>query len=160
MSDEADPKRLKKSPENSDTQSNDLVHLLNEYEQQKESNLSQASQLVTDPQKFGKFVSPLILDQVRSLPIYSARDKLLDLIKANQVVIVKGETGSGKSTQIPKYLVSAGFTENGQIIAVTQPRRIAAKSLAERVARETGTELGNLVGYAVRFAKKLAKIPL
>ncbi len=137
MSGEENPKRFKKSPEAPD--------------------LSQVKQAITDPQKLGKFVSPLILDQVRSLPIYSVRDDLLYLIKANQAVIVKGETGSGKSTQIPKFLVSAGFTENGKIIAVTQPRRIAAKSLAERVARETGTDLGNLVGYAVRFDKKVSQ---
>lgn len=102
-------------------------------------------------------VSPLIIDHVRSLPIYPVREELIQLIRDNPVVVVKGETGSGKSTQIPKYLVSAGFTNNGKTIAITQPRRVAAKSLAARVARETGTELGNLVGFAVRFHKCISQ---
>lgn len=73
------------------------------------------------------------------------------MIKNHQIVIVSGETGSGKSTQIPQYIVEADIVKDGLMIGVTQPRRVAAKSLAERVALESGVKLGTSVGYAVRF---------
>lgn len=66
-------------------------------------------------------------------------------------MIVVGETGSGKSTQIPQYIADAGVLKDGGMIGITQPRRVAAKSLAERVAVECGVELGTFVGFAVRF---------
>lgn len=96
-------------------------------------------------------VPPEIMEQVRSLPIHKKKDELINLIKNNQIVILVGETGSGKSTQIPQYIVDAGIIKEDSMIGITQPRRVAAKSLAERVALECGVELGNLVGYAVRF---------
>lgn len=108
-----------------------------------------------DDSKNSKFhrenVPPEIMEQIRSLPIRKKRNELIDLIKNNQIVIVVGETGSGKSTQIPQYIVEAGMIKEDRMIGITQPRRIAAKSLAERVALECGVELGNLVGYSVRF---------
>lgn len=73
-------------------------------------------------------------------------------MKKNRVLIVVGEAGSGKSTQIPKYLAEAGLAEAG-LIGCTQPRRIAAKSLAERVSVECGTTVGGLIGYVIRFEK-------
>jgi len=84
------------------------------------------------------------------LPIAERRDELLEAIRDNQVVVVAGETGSGKSTQLPKMCLELGLGESGWI-GHTQPRRIAARSIAERVAEELQNELGGLVGYKVRF---------
>ncbi|MGI9529364.1 MAG: ATP-dependent RNA helicase HrpA, partial [Acidimicrobiia bacterium] len=84
------------------------------------------------------------------LPIVEWRDELLDIIGTHQVVIVAGETGSGKSTQLPKMCLELGRGANG-MIGHTQPRRIAARSIAERVAEELGTGVGGLVGFKVRF---------
>lgn len=92
-----------------------------------------------------------IVEQMRSLPIYLKRNQLINLIANNQIVIVVGETGCGKSTQIPQYIVDAGMIKDDFVIGITQPRRVAAKSLAERVALECGVEVGTRVGYAVRF---------
>jgi len=88
------------------------------------------------------------------LPIVGHLDELAALIAEHQVVIVSGETGSGKSTQIPKLCLQIGRGVNG-LIGHTQPRRIAARSIAERLAEETGTEVGGLVGYAVRFTDRV-----
>jgi len=88
------------------------------------------------------------------LPIVEHLDELAELIRDNQVVIVSGETGSGKSTQIPKLCLQLGRGVNG-LIGHTQPRRIAARSIAERIAEETGTQVGGLVGYAVRFTDRV-----
>lgn len=96
-----------------------------------------------------------ILAQCKELPIYSRKQELLELVRDNQFVIVLGETGSGKSTQIPQYLAEAGLHGYGKI-GVTQPRRIAAISLADRVAKECGVTVGDQVGYAVRFDNKVS----
>jgi ATP-dependent helicase HrpA len=82
-----------------------------------------------------------------SLPIGAAADDIAALIREHQVVIVAGETGSGKTTQLPKICLALGRKHIGH----TQPRRIAARTVAARVAQETGTSLGDLVGYQVRF---------
>ncbi len=84
------------------------------------------------------------------LPVSARRDELLRVLGENQVVIVAGETGSGKTTQLPKMLLELGCER----IAHTQPRRIAARSIAERIAEELGVELGGLVGYQVRFTDR------
>lgn len=84
------------------------------------------------------------------LPITARREELVQTIRNNQVVVVAGETGSGKSTQLPKLALEAGCGANGWI-GHTQPRRIAARSVAERIAEELGSELGEWVGYKVRF---------
>lgn len=89
------------------------------------------------------------------LPITDRRDDLLEAIRTHQVVIVAGETGSGKSTQLPKMCVELGLHQSGWI-GHTQPRRIAARSIAERVASELGDELGGLVGYKVRFTDRVS----
>ncbi|KAJ2843429.1 Cyclin-dependent kinase catalytic subunit, partial [Coemansia brasiliensis] len=86
-----------------------------------------------------------------SLPVYKYRDELLSAIEQFQVLIIVGETGSGKTTQITQYLREAGYTKNGKRIGCTQPRRVAAMSVAARVAEEVGTKLGHDVGYAIRF---------
>ncbi|MEV6714537.1 ATP-dependent RNA helicase HrpA [Lentzea sp. NPDC051208] len=84
------------------------------------------------------------------LPVSQRKDDIKDLIEHNQVVIVAGETGSGKTTQLPKICLELGRGITGQI-GHTQPRRIAARTVAERVAEELGTKLGDTIGYKVRF---------
>ena len=91
-----------------------------------------------------------------SLPITSKRDQIVRLIKENQVVIVSGETGCGKSTQIPKMCLQAGRGIAGKI-GCTQPRRIAAITIAHRIAEELGEEIGRSVGYKIRFREKTSK---
>jgi ATP-dependent helicase HrpA len=84
------------------------------------------------------------------LPVSQRRDEIAEVIRDNQVVIVAGETGSGKTTQLPKICLELGRGVTGQI-GHTQPRRIAARTVAERIAHELGTEPGSAVGYKVRF---------
>lgn len=86
-----------------------------------------------------------------SLPIFKSRSRLLSLIDENQVCIIIGETGSGKTTQLAQYLFENGICADGRMIGVTQPRRVAAMSVAKRVAIEMNTALGDKVGYAIRF---------
>src|SRR5580700_3516184 len=87
------------------------------------------------------------------LPVSQRRDDIAQAIRDHQVVIVAGETGSGKTTQLPKICLELGRGVTGQI-GHTQPRRIAARTVAERIAEETSTQLGTAVGYKVRFTDK------
>ena len=91
-----------------------------------------------------------IKEQRETLPIFTLRDALLSAVHDNQVLVVIGETGSGKTTQMTQYLAEAGYTSRGRI-GCTQPRRVAAMSVAKRVAEEVGCRLGEEVGYAIRF---------
>ena len=91
-----------------------------------------------------------------SLPIADRRDELVQAIRDHQVVIVAGETGSGKSTQLPKMCLEAGRGIEG-LIGHTQPRRVAARTVAERVAEEIGTTIGDGVGYTVRFNDRVGE---
>ncbi|KKA30072.1 hypothetical protein TD95_005034 [Thielaviopsis punctulata] len=86
-----------------------------------------------------------------SLPIYQYRQQFLDAMEQHQVLVLVGETGSGKTTQLPQYLHEAGYTKDGKKVGCTQPRRVAAMSVAARVAEEMAVKLGNEVGYSVRF---------
>jgi ATP-dependent helicase HrpA len=95
------------------------------------------------------------------LPVSARRDDIAAAIRDHQVVIVAGETGSGKTTQLPKICLELGrglgSAEGGKLIGHTQPRRIAARSVAERIAEELGTELGDVVGYQVRFTDRTSE---
>ncbi|GAA0143420.1 RNA helicase [Lithospermum erythrorhizon] len=97
-----------------------------------------------------KNIRQQIEQQRRALPIASARRRLVEEIRKNDTLIIVGETGSGKTTQLPQYLFDAGFHRDG-VIGITQPRRVAAITVAKRVAEECGITLGQKVGYAIRF---------
>ncbi|HEY1092809.1 MAG TPA: ATP-dependent RNA helicase HrpA [Burkholderiaceae bacterium] len=92
-----------------------------------------------------------------SLPVSSRREEIAQLLLTNQVIIVCGETGSGKTTQLPKIALALGRgrANTGKLIGHTQPRRIAASSVAKRIAEELKTPLGEIVGYKVRFQDRL-----
>lgn len=87
----------------------------------------------------------------KSLPIYAYRDDFLAAMEKYQILVIVGETGSGKTTQLPQYLHEAGYTKNGLKVGCTQPRRVAAMSVAARVADEVGVKVGQEVGYSIRF---------
>lgn len=90
------------------------------------------------------------------LPVSGRRKEIADALRAHQVIIVSGETGSGKTTQLPKICLELGRGQNG-LIGHTQPRRIAASSTAKRIAQELGSTLGEHVGFKVRFTDTLSK---
>jgi pre-mRNA-splicing factor ATP-dependent RNA helicase DHX16 len=92
----------------------------------------------------------------KSLPMYPFRDELISAIRDHQCLIVSSETGSGKTTQIPQYILEENLN-NDLVIGVTQPRRVAAMSVAARVADEQGGRLGGSVGYAVRHEQKVSE---
>lgn len=101
-----------------------------------------------------------IQKQRRALPAFSVREELMRVIAENQIVVVIGETGSGKTTQLTQFLAEEGYAKSIDkdgtrlLVACTQPRRVAAMSVAKRVAEETGTKLGEEVGYTIRFEDK------
>ncbi|MDY6824967.1 MAG: ATP-dependent RNA helicase HrpA [Thermodesulfobacteriota bacterium] len=88
-----------------------------------------------------------------ALPITEKADNIIQTIAENPVVIISGATGSGKTTQIPRFCIEAGLGQDGRV-GCTQPRRIAAVSVARRIAEETGTQSQNIVGHKIRFADK------
>ncbi len=98
--------------------------------------------------KRSQLLTPLSFPE--ALPVSARREEIRDAIAANQLVIIAGETGSGKTTQLPKICLEMGRGIKGQI-GHTQPRRIAARTVAQRIAEEVNTPLGELVGYQVRF---------
>jgi ATP-dependent RNA helicase DHX8/PRP22 len=101
----------------------------------------------------GKRTNMSIKQQRESLPIFKLRKQLLEAIRSNQILIVVGDTGSGKTTQLTQYLAEDGLAQRG-VIGCTQPRRVAAMSVAKRVSEEVACELGNEVGYTIRFEDK------
>ena len=113
--------------------------------------LSKEERILQEQIKAAEKKIATIEDTRKSLPIYSHRDELLQAIADFQIIVIVGETGSGKTTQIPQYLHEAGYTNNGMKVGCTQPRRVAAMSVAARVAEEMGVKVGNEVGYSIRF---------
>ncbi|ODQ79754.1 hypothetical protein BABINDRAFT_36500 [Babjeviella inositovora NRRL Y-12698] len=105
---------------------------------------------------YGKRTDLPMQEQRRGLPVYKMREELLAVVRANQFLVIVGETGSGKTTQITQYLAEEGFGDTG-IIACTQPRRVAAVSVAKRVAEEVGCKVGAEVGYSVRFENETSE---
>ena len=102
---------------------------------------------------------PLIPEAItypEELPVSERREDIMNAIRDNQVVIIAGETGSGKTTQIPKMCLDLGLGEKG-LIGHTQPRRLAARSVAERIAEELGQKIGETVGYQVRFTSEVGE---
>lgn len=95
------------------------------------------------------------IEYPENLPVSARRDDIMELIRDNQVVIIAGETGSGKTTQIPKMLLELGRGRRG-VIGHTQPRRLAARTVAERIADELGQDIGESVGYAIRFDDRVS----
>lgn len=91
-----------------------------------------------------------IQEQREYLPVFQIRNELIKLINDHKIIIIVGETGSGKTTQLTQYLAEEGYSKYGTV-GCTQPRRVAAVSVAKRVAEETGTKLKEKVGYAIRF---------
>lgn len=92
-----------------------------------------------------------ILEKRKGLPIFEHKQQFMDQVNNNQIVILVGETGSGKTTQVPQFVVDGGFLKGGKLCAVTQPRRVAAMSVSQRVADEMDVVLGQEVGYNIRF---------
>jgi ATP-dependent helicase HrpA len=116
------------------------------------------------PDNCAPMSSPLLIEFPESLPVSGKRQEIMDAITAHQVVIVCGETGSGKTTQLPKIALALGRGkmnypegQRAKLIGHTQPRRIAASSVAKRIAEELKTPLGDVVGFKVRFQDRLSK---
>ncbi|KAF8987766.1 hypothetical protein BGZ52_002897 [Haplosporangium bisporale] len=98
-----------------------------------------------------QYATMSITEQRQQLPVYKHRTEFLYLLENYQVVILVGQTGSGKTTQIPQYIHEAGWTAKGKVVGCTQPRRVAATTVAQRVAEEMRVKLGAEVGYVIRF---------
>ena len=107
-------------------------------------------------QRRQRAAQPITVTMDDALPIAREAEQITALIREHQVVVIAGETGSGKTTQLPKLCLAAGRGEAG-MIGCTQPRRIAARAVAARVAEELGTELGAMVGFQVRFTDKVGE---
>jgi ATP-dependent RNA helicase DHX8/PRP22 len=99
---------------------------------------------------YGIISTKSIKEQREGLPVYRLKPELMRAFTENQVLVVIGETGSGKTTQMTQYMAELGLTKKG-MIGCTQPRRVAAVSVAKRVAEEYGCSLGEQVGYSIRF---------
>lgn len=106
-----------------------------------------------------KLCLPKQIDYPEILPVTHKKQHIAELIAANQVVIIAGETGSGKTTQIPKICLELGLGVKG-CIGHTQPRRLAARSVANRIAQELNSEIGGVVGYKVRFSDHVSDTTL
>ncbi|KAI6791669.1 pre-mRNA-splicing factor ATP-dependent RNA helicase PRP43 [Hortaea werneckii] len=120
---------------------------------QKSIEMPEWKKIATGKGDMGKRTSLSIEEQRRSLPAYKMRKQFLDAVNDYNLLIVVGDTGSGKTTQLTQYLAEAGYGDKG-IVGCTQPRRVAAMSVAGRVSEEVGCRLGEEVGYTIRFEDK------
>lgn len=118
-------------------------------EDEKDMNVPKAVRDARADKMLKKEADKLLKDR-KSLPVYLYKAPLLEAVRDYQVLIIVGETGSGKTTQIPQYLHEVGYSKIGKI-GCTQPRRVAAMSVAARVAKEYGCKIGHEVGYNIRF---------
>ena len=110
-----------------------------------------SSRFLSSAKRFQFTVTVRPAQSKRALLTNEPGTEVLWMVETFQVVIVVGQTGSGKSTQIPQYLMEAGWSSGGRMVCCTQPRRLAAQELAQRVAEEKSCTLGQEVGYSVRF---------
>ena len=131
----------------------DRFRLRRERNAEKANALASASTALY--QQRTDLAASLDLEVAPELPIAEQAPEILELIKTHQVVVVAGETGSGKTTQLAKICLQAGLGV-GAMIGHTQPRRMAARTVAERIAEEVGCELGGAVGFSVRFSDQSA----
>ena len=92
-----------------------------------------------------------ILEGRKKLPVWEQRAEFFEMVKKNQTLVFVGETGSGKTTQIPAFMLETGLVRNKRMVACTQPRRVAAMSVSKRVTEELDVEMGEEVGYTIRF---------
>lgn len=113
-------------------------------------NVEEESSIEEQKTSMAKTAFDKLQEDRKTLPVYPYREELLKAVNDHQVLVIVGETGSGKTTQIPQYLHEAGYTKRGKI-GCTQPRRVAAMSVAARVSQEMGVKLGHEVGYSIRF---------
>ncbi|KAG7734022.1 hypothetical protein KL948_001224 [Ogataea haglerorum] len=125
-----------------------LAKILGGKENAGDASESKEGGTFLDDQTYGR---QAILQQRKRLPAYQARSELMKVVAENQVLVVIGETGSGKTTQIPQFLYDEGYCRYGGLVGVTQPRRVAALSVSKRVSEEMGVRLGQEVGYTIRF---------
>ena len=127
----------------------------NTYEEEEEG---QNEEINNDEKAFERPVTKheKILEGRKKLPVYPYREEFLMALKEHQVLVLVGETGSGKTTQIPQYLHEVGYSDLGKI-GCTQPRRVAAMSVASRVAEEMNVLVGHEVGYSIRFENCTSK---
>lgn len=129
----------------------DKQHRFARYEQEFAELIAQSQAVVTQRQ-----AQRPTLEYPEQLPVVQQRDVLIDAIASHQVVIIAGETGSGKTTQLPKICLELGRGVRG-LIGHTQPRRLAARSVAQRIAEELNEPLGKSVGYKVRFDEQFSR---
>ncbi|CAI6273681.1 unnamed protein product [Periconia digitata] len=120
---------------------------------QSRDKMPEWKKISTKNAEFGKRTNMSMKEQRESLPVFKFRSQLLEAVSQNTFLIVVGDTGSGKTTQFCQYLAEDGYA-NERMIGITQPRRVAAMSVAKRVAEEVGCMLGQEVGYTIRFEDK------
>lgn len=120
------------------------------------SDMPEWKKIASGKGELGKRTSMTIKEQRESLPAFKMRKQFLEAVKQYQLLIVVGDTGSGKTTQLTQYLAEDGFANNG-MVGCTQPRRVAAMSVAARVSDEVGCRIGEEVGYTIRFEDKTSE---
>lgn len=134
-----------------DSQQNQLVDNRTKLNDRESKSVDETKKKESIASVFVQVVRNPEVEKARlQLPIIGEEQRIMEKIRYNDIVIVSGETGSGKTTQIPQFLYEAGYTLNGKMIGITEPRRVAAVSMSERVAYELN--LTNEVAYQIRFA--------